>query len=175
MYWKDDPKYFFFTYRPFARTRSHIWPDYWGGPGRPVPLLEGPVAPSVPTPLYRKGTLLNTNMFVVAFHMVLKYVYMKGKVNKRMEKCIFVLLKLTRDKGVERLIKLEKRKNTERINLIRKHHQSSLKLSDYKIIVIEEKSTWEVRTNDATHPYTIHYIKTSKQVSIQLLHLLPRL
>ena len=107
--------------------------------------------------------------------MVLKYVYMKGKVNKRMEKCIFVLLKLTRDKGVERLIKLEKRKNTERINLIRKHHQSSLKLSDYKIIVIEEKSTWEVRTNDATHPYTLHYIKTSKQVSIQLLHLLPRL
>ena len=71
-----------------------------GGPGPRVALLGGPVAPpapSVPTPLYRKGTLLNTNMFVVAFHMVLKYVYMKGKVNKRMDKCIFVLLKLTRD------------------------------------------------------------------------------
>ena len=149
-----------------------------GGGRSPCSIIGGASglpAPSVPTPLYRKGTLLNTNMFIVAFHMVLKYVYMKGKVNKRMEKCIFVLLKLTRDKGVERLIKLEKRKNTEQINLIRKHHQSSLKLSDYKIIVIEEKSTWEVRTNDATHPYTIHYIKTSKQVSIQLLHLLPRL
>ena len=49
---------------------------------------------------YRKGTLLNTNMFVEAFHRVLKYVYMKGKVNKRIDKCIFVLLKLARDKGL---------------------------------------------------------------------------
>ena len=46
---------------------------------------------------YRKGTLLNTNMFVEAYHRVLKYLYMEGKVNKRMDKCIFVLLKLARD------------------------------------------------------------------------------
>ena len=66
---------------------------------------------------FRKGT----NMFVEAFHRVLKYVYMKGKVNKRMDKCIFVLLKLARDKGVNVSLNW-KGKNTERINLIRKRH-----------------------------------------------------
>ena len=45
---------------------------------------------------------------------MLKYVYMKGKVNKRLDKCIFVLIKLARDKSFERLVKLEKGKNTER-------------------------------------------------------------
>ncbi len=31
-----------------------------------------------------------------------------GKVNKRLDKCIGILLKLARDKGFERLVKLEK-------------------------------------------------------------------
>ena len=44
--------------------------------------------------------------------------------------------------------------------MIRKRHQSSLKLFDYQIIVIEEKSTWEVRTNDVTHPYTISKLQS---------------
>ena len=43
---------------------------------------------------------------------------MKGRVNKRLDKCIHVLLKLARDKGFERLVKIEKGKNTERINMI---------------------------------------------------------
>ena len=49
---------------------------------------------------YRKDAFVNTNMYVEAFHKVLKYVYMKGRVNKRLDKCIFVLLKLARDKGL---------------------------------------------------------------------------
>ena len=31
---------------------------------------------------YRADSTLNTNMYVEAFHHVLKYAYMKGKVNK---------------------------------------------------------------------------------------------
>ena len=53
---------------------------------------------------YRADFTLNTNMYVEAFHHALKYAYMKEKVNKRLDKCIFVLLKLTRDKGFERLV-----------------------------------------------------------------------
>ena len=68
---------------------------------------------------YRVDCTLNTNMYVEAFHRVLKYVYMKGKVNKRLTKCIFVLMKPVRDKGFERLVKLEKGKNTERIRQIK--------------------------------------------------------
>ena len=59
---------------------------------------------------------INTNMYVEAFHRVLKYVYMKGKVNKRLDNCL--------DK--DRLIKIEKGKNTARIN--NERHQLSLKL-----------------------------------------------
>ena len=50
-----------------------------------------------------------------AFHRVLKHVYLKGKVNKRLDKCIGILMKLARDKGFERLVKLEKGKICERI------------------------------------------------------------
>ena len=53
-----------------------------------------------------------------AFHRVLKYVYMKGKVNKRLDNCIYVLLKLARDKGFESLVRIEKGKNTKRISMI---------------------------------------------------------
>ena len=56
---------------------------------------------------YRTDAFVNTNMYVEAFHRVLKHVYMKGRVNKRLDKCIHVLLKLARDKGFERLVKLE--------------------------------------------------------------------
>ena len=100
MYWKDDQKFFFFYICSLCTYTVTYMARLLGGARPPCCIIGGPVAPpapSVPTPLYRKGTLLNTNMFVVAFHMVLKYVYMKGKVNKRMDKCIFVLLKLTRD------------------------------------------------------------------------------
>ena len=59
---------------------------------------------------------MNTNMHVEAFHSELKYVYMKGKVNKRCENCIYVLLKLAGDKRYERLVKIEKGNNTERVS-----------------------------------------------------------
>ena len=68
---------------------------------------------------YRKEASINTNMYVEAFHRVLKYVYLKGKVNKRLDNCIGILLKLARDKGFERIAKMEKGKISERITQIR--------------------------------------------------------
>lgn len=40
---------------------------------------------------YRIDASVNTNMYVEAFHRVLKYVYLKGRVNKRLDKCLHVL------------------------------------------------------------------------------------
>lgn len=93
---------------------------------------------------YRKGSLINTNMYVEAFHRVLKYVYLKGKVNKRLDKCVGVLLKLARDKGFDRLVKLEKGKNTERITMIRTRHLASLKMPLTLVRETEEYQTWEI-------------------------------
>ena len=63
-----------------------------------------------------------------AFHRVLKYVYLKGTVNKRMDNCIHTLLKYSRDKAFDRLAKLEKGKTSSRIKAIMDRHHSSQSL-----------------------------------------------
>ena len=45
---------------------------------------------------YRKDAFVNTNMYVEAFHRVLKH-YLKGRVNRRLDKFLYVLLKLARE------------------------------------------------------------------------------
>ena len=50
---------------------------------------------------YRKNAGINTNMYVESFHRVLKHVYLKGKVNKRIDKCIHTLLLYARDKAFD--------------------------------------------------------------------------
>ena len=94
-------------------------------------------------------------MYVEAFHRVLKYVYLKGRVNKRVDKCVHVLLKLARDKGFERLVKMEKGKNTERINMIRIRHQSSLSLPLSAVHATYQKDTWKVMSSEADKTYTV--------------------
>ena len=61
---------------------------------------------------YRVKAGINTNMYVESFHKVLKYIYLKGKINKRMDRCIYVLMKYCRDKAFNRILKLEKGKST---------------------------------------------------------------
>lgn len=73
------------------------------------------------TGCYRKSSFINTNMYVEAFHRVLKHVYMEGKVNKRVDKCIHVLMRYERDKAFERLVKLEKGKASRRITTMKRH------------------------------------------------------
>ena len=90
--------------------------------------------------------------------MVLKYVYMKGKVNKRLDNCIYVLLKLARDEGIERLVKIEKGKNTKRISMIRAWYQSSLKLSYAQVSETEQPSTWEVQSCDGKNKYFVSLV-----------------
>ena len=47
---------------------------------------------------YRVGEGINTNMFFDSFHRGLKYKYLKGKLNKRVDKCFLNLIKFNRDK-----------------------------------------------------------------------------
>jgi len=86
---------------------------------------------------------------------VLKYIYLKGRVNKHLDKCIGILMKLARDKGFERLVKLEKGKNSERIHHIRVRHQESLKMSVSLITEMEEYLTWEAHSADGKNIYHI--------------------
>lgn len=103
---------------------------------------------------YRKSAGINTNMYVESFHKVIKYLYLKGKTNKRVDKCIQVLLKYERDKGFERLIKLEKGKCSGRITAILKRHQTSKKLSTDLVSPVDD-STWKVKSSDSKNEYTV--------------------
>ena len=76
-----------------------------------------------------EGAGINTNMFVEAFHNTLKQVYMHGRVNRRVDKFLHVLLRLARDKAFDRLVKLEKGKTTNRLSVIHARHKASLELS----------------------------------------------
>ena len=78
---------------------------------------------------YRIGTPMNTNMFAESFHQVLKIVYLRHKHNRRIDYLIHILLKIARDKAFERLLKLEKGKNTHRICDINKRHRTAVKFS----------------------------------------------
>ena len=78
------------------------------------------------------------------------YVYLKGRVNKRVDKCIHVLLKLARDKGFERLVKVEKGKSTGRIRMIKERHRSSMKLSLTAVSTTDKVGTWKIQSSDNT-------------------------
>ena len=107
---------------------------------------------------YRKRACINTNMFVAAFHRVLKYVYLKGTVNKRIDACISMLLRFARDKLFDCLQKLERGKNTSRLQLIANRHKSGLNMST-NLVSINKFSTeslkWEVKSTTSSDTYNV--------------------
>ena len=94
-------------------------------------------------------------MYVEAFHRLLKHIYMQGTCNKRIDKCIHVLIKLERDKAFEGLIELEKGKISGRLSVIHKWYLASQKLSPSLITVVTD-NTWLVQSSaDKDKSYTV--------------------
>lgn len=59
----------------------------------------------------------------------IKYHYLNGCKVQRLDKCIMVLRRFTRDKKVEQMVKLTKGKSTSRVNEIKKRHNRSVSLN----------------------------------------------
>ena len=49
---------------------------------------------------YAKIAGINTNMYVEAFHQTLNYLYMKVKINRCVDKCVHLLMKIAKDKAL---------------------------------------------------------------------------
>ncbi len=95
-------------------------------------------------------------MFVEAFHRVLKVVYFKHKQNRRVDILLTTLLKISRDKEFERIVKLEKGKPTHRMCEINKRHKSALHMCNTKILTIEADKEWRIQSQyEPTVYYTI--------------------
>ncbi|XP_029348452.1 uncharacterized protein LOC115034976 [Acyrthosiphon pisum] len=86
---------------------------------------------------------INTNMYLESIHKTIKYFYLNGKKNKRMDQCINALLKFIRDKIFERFIKLAKNKYCSKEDKIMMSHNAAVKICDAKI---ERMSpiTWKI-------------------------------
>jgi hypothetical protein len=50
---------------------------------------------------FRKSSNINTNMYVESFHRTLKHVYMKGRINKRVDNLLHILREISRYKAFE--------------------------------------------------------------------------
>ena len=97
---------------------------------------------------------INTNMFAEAFHRVFKRVYLGGKVNKRVDCCLYNLVKFARDKAFERAIKLTKGKATYRISNIKAHHSQSLLIRDSSVEKVAE-DRWVVVSESVHHKHEV--------------------
>ena len=90
---------------------------------------------------YRVSLGINTNMFCEAFHRVFKYKYLKGKVNRRVDKCLVNLLKFSRDKVFDRINKLTKGKNSAKLKRVHRSHLESMNVPFTKILKQQNEST----------------------------------
>ncbi len=104
---------------------------------------------------YRVRSTVNTNMFLEAFHRVLKIVYLYHKKNRRIDSLITVLLKIARDKAFERFRKVEMGKSTHRVCEIRKRHKKAEEMQDNSshnvTKITSEKWKVESQGNPGTH------------------------
>ena len=111
---------------------------------------------------YRCRLGINTNMFCEAFHRVFKYSYLKGKQNKRVDKCLINLLKYNKDKMFERIIKLTKGKMTQRLKMIQERHQHSLRI-DFSTIARNEDNNWSVKSEKEGRMYSVTLVNEKCQ------------
>ena len=107
-------------------------------------------------------------MYIESFHKVLKYVYLKGRANKRIDNLIHILMRLSRDKAFERLCKLEKGKISGRLATIRKRHLASTKIP-FRLVTQMSDSCWSVKSADHTQEYTIQNENKVCPTNCQLL------
>ncbi|XP_067134139.1 uncharacterized protein [Centruroides vittatus] len=113
---------------------------------------------------YRKGLGINTNMYLEAMHRVLKHCYLEGKVNKRVDHCIDVLLKMTRDKLFERIIKMCKGTISHRQAKIHKSHKESEAIAFCDITKVIDSIQWQVKSQSITNSI---YVVEKKNENIE--------
>ena len=110
---------------------------------------------------HRVGTLVNTNMHVEAFHRVLKYIYLNGKQNRRLDHLIHIMFKISRDKSFEQIQKTHKGKITHRVREMNKRHAQAQEMikDDIKPVGASETS-WNVPSQSiSSKTYTVERLQ----------------
>ena len=80
---------------------------------------------------------------------------MKGRINKRVDNLLYILMKISRDKAFDRLCKLQKGKISGRLTTIRKRRwESSYQTLSYQSISKDGKE-WNVKSADGRQEYSV--------------------
>ena len=85
-------------------------------------------------------------MFSEAFHRVFKYKYLKGKINRRVDKSLVNFLKFSRDKVFERITKLTKGKNSAKLKRVHRSHLESMNVPFINVFRQQNESIWIVES-----------------------------
>ena len=104
---------------------------------------------------YRVHASINSTRYLEGFHRSFKYKYLGGKANKRVDKCVFSLLKFIRDKTFERAGKLTMAKPTKRQQNIYERRQASLKLSTDLVHKADDDSNYVVKSAGGKCEYNV--------------------
>ena len=106
---------------------------------------------------YRVGQGINTNMYLEAYHRVLKHKYLGGKYNRRVDKCLMALLKYDSNRVHQRLIKLFKGGKGNKLTELHQRHKSSLQMSTSNVKKIDD-TNWEVLSAQQDSEDTIYNV-----------------
>lgn len=96
---------------------------------------------------FRKNCGINTNMRLESLHKVLKYFYLHGQKNKRLDKCIDALVKYSRDCLFKRLRKIVKNERPRQLKNIAKSHARA---KEVKVNFNQATSKWSVQSQSST-------------------------
>lgn len=107
----------------------------------------------------RLNSGINTNMHLERMHKIIKYIYLKGKRVKRLDKGIAALMRFVRDKLIDQLIVMNKGKISNKLRDIRARHKNMEKLDPSLIIAAE--NGWEVPSNSSNELYFIQEVNDS--------------
>ena len=112
---------------------------------------------------YRKGAIVNTNMFVEAFHHKLKSMYFQGKQNHRIDRLLYTLLKIARDIVFQGLCKDKIGKRTYRKSEILKRCQAAEEIRDKGAKLIpDQEDIWQIEPlTERNMKYSVQLIKDS--------------
>ncbi|KAB0790429.1 hypothetical protein PPYR_14940, partial [Photinus pyralis] len=114
---------------------------------------------------YRIHSGINTNMHIENMHRSIKYIYLNGKVNKRLDQAIYILMKFVRDKLFNRLIILNKGKISTKLKDIRARHKTSNALN-VDVVVVNETG-WMVPSSSTQDLYQVE--KRQKHCNCKLI------
>lgn len=102
---------------------------------------------------FRINAGINTNMHIENMHRIIKYIYLNGKINKRLDRAIHILMKFVRDKLFNRLITLNKGKVSNKLRDLRARHKASNNLDIHSVMV--DENGWIIPSASSQELYKV--------------------